>query len=62
MIAASKEQQWLAFARFKVAVIIQQIYYRFAQRLTSDVRFACLPKRVHALLRASWQCAESGIV
>lgn len=53
---------YLAFARFKVAVIIQQIYYRFAQKLTSDVRFACLPKRVHALLRASWQCAESGII
>ena len=53
---------YLAFARFKIAVIIQQIYYRYAQRLTSDTRFACLPKRVHALLRASWQCAESRII
>ena len=53
---------YVAFARFKVAVIVQQIYYRYAQGLTRDVRFACLPKRVHALLRASWQCAESGIV
>jgi aminoglycoside phosphotransferase (APT) family kinase protein len=51
---------YLAFARFKVAVIIQQIYYRYAQGLTRDARFACMPKRVHALLRASWQCAESG--
>ena len=53
---------YLAFARFKVAVIIQQIYYRYAQGLTRDGRFACLPKRVHILLRASWQCAESGII
>jgi aminoglycoside phosphotransferase (APT) family kinase protein len=53
---------YLAFARFKVAVIIQQIYYRYAQGLTCDERFACLPKRVHTLLRASWQCAESGVI
>jgi aminoglycoside phosphotransferase (APT) family kinase protein len=51
---------YLAFARFKVAVIVQQIYYRYAQGLTRDERFGCLPKRVHALLRASWRCAESG--
>ena len=42
------------FARFKVAVIIQQIYYRYAQGLTQDARFASLPKRIHTLLRASW--------
>jgi aminoglycoside phosphotransferase (APT) family kinase protein len=53
---------YLAFARFKVAVIIQQIYYRYAQGLTRDARFACMPKRVHALLRASWQCAEREMV
>ena len=50
---------YLAFARFKVAVIIQQIYYRYAQGLTQDARFAAMPKRIHALLRASWHCAES---
>ncbi len=50
---------YLTFARFKVAVIIQQIYYRYAQGLTQDERFADLPKRIHALLRASWHCAES---
>jgi aminoglycoside phosphotransferase (APT) family kinase protein len=53
---------YLTFARFKVAVIIQQIYYRYAQGLTHDSRFACMPKRVHALLRASWRCAESGAI
>jgi hypothetical protein len=51
---------YLTFARFKVAVIIQQIYYRYAQGLTHDERFAAMPKRIHALLRASWRCAESG--
>ena len=50
---------YLTFSRFKVAVIIQQIYYRYAQGLTHDERFAAMPKRIHALLRASWHCAES---
>lgn len=50
---------YLTFARFKVAVIIQQIYYRYAQGLTQDARFAALPQRIHTLLRASWHCAES---
>jgi aminoglycoside phosphotransferase (APT) family kinase protein len=53
---------YLTFARFKVAVIIQQIYYRYAQGLTHDERFAEMPKRIHALLRASWYCAESGTI
>jgi len=50
---------YLTFARFKVAVIIQQIYYRYAQGLTHDARFAAMPKRIHILLRASWHSAES---
>jgi aminoglycoside phosphotransferase (APT) family kinase protein len=53
---------YLTLARFKVAVIMQQIYYRFAQGLTRDQRFATMPKRIQALLRASWHCAESGIL
>ena len=32
---------------------------RYARGLTRDERFAALPKRIHTLLRASWQCAES---
>ncbi len=51
---------YLTFARFKVAVIIQQIYYRYAHGLTQDARFAELPKRIHTLLLASWHTAESG--
>jgi aminoglycoside phosphotransferase (APT) family kinase protein len=53
---------YLTFARFKVAVIIQQIYYRYAQGLTHDFRFAEMPQRIHTLLRASWHCAESGTI
>jgi len=53
---------YLAFARFKVAVIIQQIYYRYVQGLTQDERFRTLPERIHALLCASWYCAESGTI
>ncbi len=53
---------YLAFARFKVGVIIQQIYYRFAQGLTSDPRFAAMPGRVEVLMRASRRGIESGLI
>ena len=50
---------YLAFARFKVGVIIQQIYYRYARGLTHDERFATMPHRIAILMRASLQCTES---
>jgi len=53
---------YLAFARFKVAVIVQQIYYRYARGLTHDERFATMPHRIAVLMRASLQCAESGSI
>jgi aminoglycoside phosphotransferase (APT) family kinase protein len=53
---------YLAFARLKVAIIIQQIYFRYAQGLTQDERFAAMPKRIKSLLRASLQCAQSGTI
>jgi aminoglycoside phosphotransferase (APT) family kinase protein len=53
---------YLTFARFKVAVIVQQIYYRYAQGLTQDARFAALPDRIAILVRASLHCAESGAI
>ena len=49
---------YLAFARFKVAVIVQQIYFRFRQGLTKDARFAAMPEVVGALLRASLRAFE----
>ena len=51
---------YLAFARFKLAVIVQQIYYRYHQGLTKDARFATMPARIQMLLRASLHAAQSG--
>ena len=53
---------YLTFARFKVAVIVQQIYYRYHQGLTKDERFASMPAVVEVLLRASLECAETGVI
>ena len=50
----------VVFARFKVAVIVQQIYYRYHVGLTKDSRFAAMPDVVRTLLRSSWQSAQSG--
>ena len=51
---------YVVFARFKVAVIVQQIYYRYHVGLTRDSRFAVMPGVVRTLLRHSWQGAQSG--
>ena len=51
---------YLVFARFKVAVIVQQIYYRYHVGLTKDPRFAVMPEVVRALLRHSLEGARSG--
>ena len=53
---------YLAFARFKVAAILQQIYYRYDQGLTQDQRFAELPVKVGTLMRASWHATETGSI
>ena len=53
---------YLAFARFKVAVIVQQIYYRYHQGLTKDPRFASMPIVVQALLRAALRTIEAGSI
>jgi aminoglycoside phosphotransferase (APT) family kinase protein len=53
---------YLAFARFKIAVIVQQIYYRYQQGLTKDERFATMPDVVSTLLRASLRGIESGMI
>ena len=39
------------FALFKIAVVIQQIYYRFVNGQTRDPRFATLGDRVTYLTR-----------
>ncbi len=53
---------YLAFAQFKVAVIIQQIYYRYHQGLTKDPRFASMPEVIKMLLRASLRTVEGGVI
>jgi hypothetical protein len=53
---------YLAFAQFKIAVIIQQIYYRYHQGLTKDTRFAAMLDVVKILLRASLRTIESDAI
>lgn len=53
---------YVVFARFKVAVIVQQIYYRYHVGLTRDPRFVVMPEVVRTLLRHSWQSAQSGML
>ena len=50
---------YLAFARFKLAAIVQQIFYRYQQGLTHDPRFAALPVRVSALLHAAQSATQT---
>lgn len=51
---------YLAFARFKLAVIVQQIYFRYRQGLTKDERFASMPDTIQMLLRVSLHTAQTG--
>lgn len=53
---------FLVFAQFKVAVIVQQIYYRYHHGLTRDPRFAPLLDVTQTLLRAAWRSAETGAI
>ena len=53
---------YLVFARFKIAVIVQQIYYRFHQGLTKDARFASMSDVVRILMRAALDAARSNSV
>jgi aminoglycoside phosphotransferase (APT) family kinase protein len=51
---------YYVFALFKVAVIIQQIYYRYHHGLTKDTRFASLGEVTNMLLRVSLLAAKRG--
>lgn len=53
---------YVVFARFKIAVIVQQIYYRYHQGLTHDERFATMPHRIKLLLRAALRTSETGAI
>ncbi len=51
---------YYVFGSFKIAVIAQQIYYRYAKGFTKDNRFAHFNKFVRALGRIALQGIESG--
>lgn len=48
------------FGLFKLAVIVQQIYYRYAQGLTQDKRFAKMIDMVYALGRTGTAAIDRG--
>jgi aminoglycoside phosphotransferase (APT) family kinase protein len=48
-----------AFAIFKVAVVVQQIYLRYARGQTKDSRFAEFGPRAVELIQIAWQVAQS---
>jgi aminoglycoside phosphotransferase (APT) family kinase protein len=58
----SKIAFYLTFARFKLAVIVQQIYFRYHQGLTKDERFASMPEKIQFLLSAALHSAQTGRV
>ncbi|MED4878141.1 phosphotransferase family protein [Anoxybacillus geothermalis] len=51
---------YLTFAYFKLAVICQQIYYRYRRGQTNDERFRHFNQFVEALIQHAWQLAGRG--
>ncbi|MBI2425380.1 MAG: phosphotransferase family protein [Candidatus Hydrogenedentes bacterium] len=56
----SNMQFYYVFALYKLAVIVQQIYFRYKKGLTKDERFAPLIFMVGALGATGLNCIESG--
>jgi aminoglycoside phosphotransferase (APT) family kinase protein len=48
------------FAVFKLAVVIQQIFYRYHVGQTKDTRFADFDKRVEALAKMAYSLIQGG--
>jgi aminoglycoside phosphotransferase (APT) family kinase protein len=57
-IDVSGLRYYQTFALFKIAVVIQQIFYRYKQGQTDDQRFATFGERVVYLARAATALAE----
>lgn len=53
---------YYVFGLFKIAVIAQQIYYRYVQGLTRDERFAPLDQVIHTLGRVAAKAAETSMI
>ena len=50
---------YYVYGLFKIAVIAQQIYYRYHKGLTTDKRFANLNKATQLLCRLSWKAIQT---
>jgi aminoglycoside phosphotransferase (APT) family kinase protein len=53
---------YYVFGLFKIAVIAQQIFYRYRQGLTQDPRFVHLDKVVEACARTAQHAATKGVI
>ncbi len=51
---------YYCFGLFKIAVIVQQIYYRYVKGYTRDERFANLHERVALLIQIATRAVEAG--
>ena len=51
---------YYAFGLFKIAVIVQQIYYRYDKGLTTDPRFKDLNKATQLFTTMAWQAIQKG--
>jgi aminoglycoside phosphotransferase (APT) family kinase protein len=51
---------YYAFGLFKIAVIVQQIYYRYDKGLTTDPRFKELNKATQLFTTMAWQAIQKG--
>jgi aminoglycoside phosphotransferase (APT) family kinase protein len=51
----SSMQFYMAFAYFKLSVILQQIYVRWKRGQTQDPRFAAFGARIHVLVERASQ-------
>ncbi|MEZ4956382.1 MAG: phosphotransferase family protein [Saprospiraceae bacterium] len=49
---------YYAYGLFKIAVIVQQIYYRYKKGYTTDERFAQLNKATMAFINTAWQAIQ----
>ena len=49
---------YYAYGLFKIAVIVQQIYYRYHKGYTQDERFAKLNKATMAFINTAWQAIQ----
>ncbi len=49
---------YYAYGLFKVAVIVQQIYYRYSKGLTTDPRFANLNQATCLFMMMAWQAIQ----